>query len=229
MKKRKEKPHILVTNDDGVYAAGLLALANAVRPLGKISILAPERNWSAAGHQKTLSRPLRVKEVKLSDGTLAYASDGAPSDCVALAILGFFDSRPDMVLSGINPTNNLGHDVTYSGTVTPPSRPGVCPRLVCLLGRRYRNGVLEEGRPLVAPAPHGLLGMDRSGVVHHHISSIGWHWLGFFSPVVDTQDYISHASWLCVLANLYGRVGARHSRSRYGLACHRLNRVVGIC
>jgi len=110
--------HILVTNDDGVYAPGILALANALRPLGRISILAPERNWSAAGHQKTLNRPLRVKQVTLVDGTLAHASDGAPSDCVALAVLGVFDTRPDIVVSGINPTNNLGHDVTYSGTVT---------------------------------------------------------------------------------------------------------------
>ena len=118
MNKNKKDLHILVTNDDGVYAPGLLALANAMRPLGRVSILAPERNWSAAGHQKTLNRPLRVKQVTLPDGTLAHASDGAPSDCVALAVLGFFDTRPDMVVSGINPTNNLGHDVTYSGTVT---------------------------------------------------------------------------------------------------------------
>lgn len=116
--QNNDELHILVTNDDGIHAPGLLALANAVRPLGKVSILAPERNWSASGHQKTLNRPLRVREVSLSDGLLAFASDGAPSDCVALAILGFFDTRPDLVVSGINPTNNLGHDVTYSGTVT---------------------------------------------------------------------------------------------------------------
>jgi 5'-nucleotidase len=116
--EKKEKPHILVTNDDGVHAPGLLALASALRLLGNISILAPERNWSASGHQKTLSRPLRVKEVTLADGTAAYASDGAPSDCVALAILGYFSTPLDIVVSGINPTNNLGHDVTYSGTVT---------------------------------------------------------------------------------------------------------------
>lgn len=110
--------HLLVTNDDGVQAPGLLALAQAMRKLGKVSILAPDHNWSASGHQKTLSRPLRVEEVRLADDTVAYAADGAPSDCVALGMLGFFDSAVDMVISGINPTNNLGHDVTYSGTVT---------------------------------------------------------------------------------------------------------------
>jgi 5'-nucleotidase len=110
--------NILVTNDDGVSAPGLLALAQAVQPLGNISILAPDHNWSGGGHVKTLDRPLRVKETRLEDGTLAFASDGAPSDCVALALHGFFDEKFDLVVSGINPMPNLGHDVTYSGTVT---------------------------------------------------------------------------------------------------------------
>jgi 5'-nucleotidase len=110
--------YILVTNDDGVTAPGLMALAQAMRPLGNIYILAPDRNWSGGGHVKTLDRPLRVKETHLEDGTQAFASDGAPSDCVALAHLGFFNKKFDLVVSGINPTPNLGHDVTYSGTVT---------------------------------------------------------------------------------------------------------------
>jgi 5'-nucleotidase len=110
--------NILVTNDDGVNAPGLLALAQAMRPFGEIKILAPDRNWSGSGHVKTLERPLRVKEVKLVDGTPAWASDGAPSDCVALALLGFFEDKFDLVVSGVNPMPNLGHDVTYSGTVT---------------------------------------------------------------------------------------------------------------
>lgn len=110
--------HILVTNDDGVFAPGLLALAQEVRKLGKVSILAPDRNWSGGGHVKTLDRALRVKEVRLADGTQAFASDGAPSDCVALATLGYFKEPIDLVVSGINAGANLGHDVTYSGTVT---------------------------------------------------------------------------------------------------------------
>lgn len=110
--------HILVTNDDGVNAPGLLALVQAVRPLGEVSVLAPDRNWSASGHVKTLHRPLRVKETVLSDGTPALATDGAPSDCVALALLGILSDPVDLVVSGINPYANVGHDVTYSGTVT---------------------------------------------------------------------------------------------------------------
>jgi 5'-nucleotidase len=110
--------HILITNDDGVTAPGLLALTQAMRTLGDVSVLAPDRNWSGGGHVKTINRPLRVREVLLADNSKAYASDGAPSDCVALALLGFIPEKIDLVVSGINPMANLGHDVTYSGTVT---------------------------------------------------------------------------------------------------------------
>ncbi|MCS6907118.1 MAG: 5'/3'-nucleotidase SurE [Anaerolineales bacterium] len=110
--------HILVTNDDGVLAPGLLALAQAMRELGEVSIVAPEQNWSASGHVKTMHRPLRVKEVRLHDGSRALASDGAPSDCVALALLGLVKQPVNLVVSGVNPNANIGHDVTYSGTVT---------------------------------------------------------------------------------------------------------------
>lgn len=110
--------HILVTNDDGVNAPGLLALAQAFRTLGDVTVLAPDRNWSASGHVKTMHRPLRVMETHLSDGTPALTSDGAPSDCVAIALLGIVEQPIDLVISGINPNANVGHDVTYSGTVT---------------------------------------------------------------------------------------------------------------
>jgi 5'-nucleotidase len=110
--------HILVTNDDGVHAPGLFALVREMRKLGNVTVLAPDRNWSGGGHVKTLDRALRVREVCLVDGTQAFTSDGAPSDCVALATLGFFKEPIDLVVSGINAGANLGHDVTYSGTVT---------------------------------------------------------------------------------------------------------------
>src|SRR6187401_3385795 len=110
--------HILVTNDDGITAPGLLALAQEMRKLGKVTVMAPDRNWSASGHVKTMERPLRVREITLADGSAAFTSDGAPSDCVALALLGLIKEKVDLVVSGINPHANLGHDVTYSGTVT---------------------------------------------------------------------------------------------------------------
>ena len=133
--------HILVTNDDGVLAPGLLALAQEMRKLGKVSILAPDRNWSGGGHVKTLDRALRVKEYRLADGSTAFASDGAPSDCVSLGILGYFKEKIDLVVSGINMGANLGHDVTYSGTVTAAMEavimgvPGVAVSLEVLEGQ----------------------------------------------------------------------------------------------
>lgn len=110
--------HILLTNDDGVFAPGLLALAQSLRQIGDLTVVAPDRNWSASGHVKTMHRPLRVSETNLQDGTPALSTDGAPSDCVALTLLGLIDNEIDIVVSGINPLPNLGHDVTYSGTVT---------------------------------------------------------------------------------------------------------------
>ena len=112
---------ILVTNDDGVDAPGLLALKQALDALGETLVVAPEHNWSAAGHRKTMHKPLRLAPVRLDDGTLAYAASGSPSDCVALVMLGALHAsrvKPDLVVSGINPTPNLGQDMTYSGTVT---------------------------------------------------------------------------------------------------------------
>jgi 5'-nucleotidase len=109
---------ILVTNDDSVLSPGLLALAQEMRKFGEVTILAPDRNWSGGGHVKTLDRALRVREFRLEDGSQAFASDGAPSDCVSLALLGYFKQKFDLVVSGINYGANLGHDVTYSGTVT---------------------------------------------------------------------------------------------------------------
>ena len=83
-----------------------------VAKIAEVSILALDRNWSGSGHVKTLDRPLRVREVLLADGTPALASDGAPSDCVALAVLGLLPEPVDLVVSGINGGPNLGHDLT---------------------------------------------------------------------------------------------------------------------
>jgi len=110
--------HILVTNDDGVDAPGLLALNQALSQVANTTVFAPSRNWSASGHVKTMHKPLRVGETRLADGTPAFATSGAPSDCVVLAFLGVVQQPIDMVVSGINQGANLGHDVTYSGTVT---------------------------------------------------------------------------------------------------------------
>ncbi len=145
--------NILITNDDGVYAPGLLAMAQELRKLGEVSILAPDHNWSASGHVKTLNRPLRVKPAVLADGTRALICDGAPSDCVALALMGVIESSIDVVVSGINPNANIGHDVTYSGTVTAAMEAaigGVCGVAVSLDAPEYFNGTLDYSTAAVA-------------------------------------------------------------------------------
>src|SRR2546423_2577751 len=110
---------ILVTNDDGVDSPGLSALARALKTVDDVCVIAPNRNWTAAGHTKTLDRPLRVTEVTLPGTRLrAFSCDGSPSDCVALAFLGLVPERPRLVVSGINTGPNLGSDITYSGTVS---------------------------------------------------------------------------------------------------------------
>jgi 5'-nucleotidase len=106
-------PVILVTNDDGIHARGLRALAEALGGLGEVQVVAPDREQSAVGHALTLHRPLRVEVPE--EGWSAV--NGTPSDCVNLAILGLLPEPPVLVVSGINHGSNLGDDVTYSGTV----------------------------------------------------------------------------------------------------------------
>ena len=105
---------ILATNDDGVDAPGLAALAAAVAPLGEVVVVAPDRERSGASHALTLARPLRVRE----RGPGRFSVDGTPTDCVHLGVFNLTGGRlPDLVVSGINRGLNVGDDVTYSGTV----------------------------------------------------------------------------------------------------------------
>jgi 5'-nucleotidase len=169
--------HILVTNDDGITAPGLAALAAALREsgLGGVTVLAPDRNWSVSGHVKTLSKPLRVQPARLSDGSEGLSSDGAPSDCVALALLGVVKDKIDLVVSGINPFPNVGHDVTYSGTVTAAMEavighvPGLAVSLdtghtadygpAARLAVRVARQIIEHGLP-----PYTLLNLNVPGL-----------------------------------------------------------------
>lgn len=109
--------YILVTNDDGIQSAGLLALRQALNDLGDTVVVAPDRNWSAAGRYRKLFDPLRAYPFRLADGSEGIACDGTPADCVALARMGLLERQPDLVVSGINLGANLGDDLLYSGTV----------------------------------------------------------------------------------------------------------------
>ncbi|HEX9744013.1 MAG TPA: 5'/3'-nucleotidase SurE [bacterium] len=110
---------ILVTNDDGIRAPGLAALANALKDVGDVVVVAPEMQQSGVGHSITLHKALRCnpeREYPVS-GVMAYSTNGTPTDAVLLGLNAVFESKPDLVISGINSGPNLGDDVTYSGTV----------------------------------------------------------------------------------------------------------------
>jgi 5'-nucleotidase len=106
---------ILVTNDDGIHAPGIKALARAFRTLGDVIVVAPDSERSASGHALTLSQPLRI----IQTGEGEYATTGTPTDCVLLAVHALLEGQhPDLVVSGVNTGPNMGDDVTYSGTVS---------------------------------------------------------------------------------------------------------------
>lgn len=106
-------PVILLTNDDAYHAEGLKALHQGLSGLGRLVVVAPDRDRSAASHALTLVHPLRPK----SHGADRWSVDGTPTDCVNLGVLGLLDARPDLIVSGINAGLNVGDDVTYSGTI----------------------------------------------------------------------------------------------------------------
>ena len=109
------KPIILVTNDDGIHSEGLLALAESLREVGDVTVVAPDRERSAVSHALTLHRPLRINRIK--EGW--FAVEGTPTDCVYLATRSLLKAgRPALVASGINKGSNLGDDIHYSGTVS---------------------------------------------------------------------------------------------------------------
>lgn len=106
--------NILITNDDGYESEGLLALVEAVRPFGRVTVVAPSTEKSACGHSLTLTHPLSFISV---DDDFYKLDDGTPSDCIYLALHSMFEERrPDLVISGINKGANMGEDITYSGT-----------------------------------------------------------------------------------------------------------------
>ena len=108
---------IVLTNDDGIEAAGLLAARKALEKVGGVLTVAPDRNRSGVARGITFEGPLHVEGREMADGGTGYACTGTPVDCIRLVALGLMDFEPDIVVSGINHGENLGDDITYSGTV----------------------------------------------------------------------------------------------------------------
>jgi 5'/3'-nucleotidase len=179
---------VLISNDDGYRAEGLRRLADALRPVAEITIVAPDRNRSGASNSLTLDRPLRVWQ-EASD---MYCTDGTPTDCVHLAITGLLEPEPDMVVSGINEGANLGDDVLYSGTVaaamegrfcglpaiavslagTRPTHFETAARIARMLVERLRSTALPPDTILNVNVPdlpyERLAGMCATRLGHRH-------------------------------------------------------------
>ncbi len=182
---------ILISNDDGIHSAGLKCLAEAAEGLGRVFIVAPDRERSAASHSLTLHRPLRVTKT----GVDTYAVDGTPTDCVTLAVNSILPRTPDIVLSGINMGTNLGEDVLYSGTVSAAMEgtmlaiPSVALSLAApfepafeyarLFTRRLTAEVLKKGLPADTLLNVNIPSLKK--IKGHKITSLGKR---FYNDVV---------------------------------------------
>jgi len=131
--------HILITNDDGYDSKGLLALVEALKPLAKITVVAPTTEKSACGHSLTLTRPLNFVEVSPDFYKL---DDGTPTDCVFLSLNKIFtqNQKPDLVISGINIGSNMGEDITYSGTASAAMEAVLHGIPAIAISQVYANG-----------------------------------------------------------------------------------------
>lgn len=107
---------VLLTNDDGIKASGILALYDVFSRHHRVTVVAPDSEKSAVGHGLTLSVPIRAKKVKMKNGETGYAVSGTPADCIKLSMLDLLDNKPDIVISGINRGANTGVNINYSGT-----------------------------------------------------------------------------------------------------------------
>lgn len=170
---------ILLSNDDGYFAPGLAALYEAMRGMGEITVVAPERNRSGASNSLTLDRPLHLKQA--ANGF--YYVNGTPTDCVHLAVTGMLEHEPDMVISGINWGPNMGDDTVYSGTVAAAMEgyllgvPSIAVSLGSFEGRHFATAArvvrdLAErfkAQPFGAPV---LLNVNVPDVPHDVLSGV---------------------------------------------------------
>jgi 5'-nucleotidase len=209
-------PLILLSNDDGVFAPGLAAVEEALRPLGELVVAAPDRERSATSHSISLDRPLRADEVRAG----VFSIDGTPVDCVYLALLHLVGRKPDLVVSGINHGYNLGSDVFYSGTVAAAVEGALrgVPSIAVSLERRRQSdfapaaafvralvtkvlargaGAVPEGSLLNVNVPSGqMAGYEITFLgkrvyrdlvdVRHDLRGRAYYWIG--GPEADVDD-----------------------------------------
>lgn len=190
--------HLLVSNDDGYAAPGIAALAEALRAIATVTVVAPDRDRSGASNSLTLDNPLRVREA--ANGFLYV--EGTPTDCVHLAITGLLDAEPDMVVSGVNAGANLGDDVLYSGTVAAAMEGrflGLPAMAVSLAGAPHRHyaTAARVARTLIENVRASAVPPDT--ILNVNVPDLPWEALGGFrvtrlghrhkaEPVVRDRD-----------------------------------------
>ena len=133
---------ILLTNDDGIYAEGIAAMYQALREAGhKVDVVAPSSERSAVGHAITVSDPLKVSFIEAEGRIRGHAVEGTPADCIKLAVNALFDTKPDLVISGINRGANTGNHIIYSGTVSAATEATMfeIPSIAVSLAVNYTN------------------------------------------------------------------------------------------
>lgn len=152
------KPLILVTNDDGVHAKGIAALTEMVKPFGKIVVVAPEDGNSGMSHALTIKVPLRLRELEVGEHVSIYACNGTPADCVKLAMSTILkDSKPNLLVSGINHGSNSSISILYSGTLAAAAEGhlyGIPAIGFSLLNDSHSadfEGSIQYGRQIVKP------------------------------------------------------------------------------
>lgn len=118
MKKSSKKLNILISNDDGIDAPGIYSLAQSLKKIGNVTIVAPDKQRSAVGHAITMNYPLRVRKFFKDSNFFGYAVDGTPADCVKIAVRTILKEKPDLLISGINHGSNTAINIIYSGTVS---------------------------------------------------------------------------------------------------------------
>jgi len=171
--------NILLSNDDGYQAPGLLCLAESLAEVAKVTVVAPDRNRSGASNSLTLENPLRVS---VADNGFRFV-DGTPTDCVHLALTGLLDEDPDMVIAGINAGANLGDDVLYSGTIAAAmegrflGRPAIAVSLIGSEGRHYDTAA-RVVRQLLEGGP--ALGLPADTILSVNVPDLPWDDLAGF-------------------------------------------------
>lgn len=193
-----DRLQILAVNDDGIHAPGLRAMAEALRELGDVQVVAPLVEQSGVSHRITFLHPIMVREILEPSGThYGWAVDGSPADCVKLGVLEFCPRRPDVIVSGINSGANVGINVIYSGTVaaaiegaffgitsiavslaqgTPPDYPAAAARALPLIRdilKRHPNGGALWNMNLPNSSPEGPRGVRASSMgVRRHTDTV---------------------------------------------------------